>query len=56
MKNNKDEKPANEKAGFHPASECGVVHSDCINTWKGTCDREADHSGSHHCSSCGMTF
>lgn len=56
VKNNKDEKPANEKAGFHAASECGVTHSDCINTWKGTCDREADHSGSHHCSSCGMTF
>lgn len=56
MKNNKDEKPVNAKVDLNAASECGVTHSDCINTWKGTCDREADHSGSHHCSSCGMTF
>lgn len=38
------------------ASECGATHSDCPNTWKGTCDREAGHDGSHHCSQCNGVF
>jgi hypothetical protein len=35
---------------------CGAVHDDCPHTWKGTCDRDAPHDGSHHCSSCNSSF
>jgi hypothetical protein len=38
------------------ASECGATHGDCPNTWQGTCDREAGHDGSHHCSRCNAAF
>jgi hypothetical protein len=38
------------------ASECGATHSDCANTWKGSCDREAGHEGSHHCNRCQSVF
>ena len=38
------------------SGECGIVHGDCCNSWKGTCDREAGHGGSHHCSSCNSAF
>lgn len=38
------------------ASECGMPHGDCPNTWKGTCDREAGHDGSHHCDKCQSAF
>ena len=53
----KDDKASKlDKVEVCKASECGVTHGDCINSWKGTCDREDGHSGSHHCSSCGMVF
>ncbi|HEX6904828.1 MAG TPA: hypothetical protein VF789_34290 [Thermoanaerobaculia bacterium] len=45
-----------KRVGPCAASECGVTHSDCPNTWKGTCDREAGHSGSHHCDKCMSYF
>lgn len=38
------------------SSDCGSTHVNCPNAWKGTCDREAGHAGSHHCSSCNSTF
>lgn len=38
------------------SSECGATHQDCPNTIKGTCDREAGHSGSHSCSACRSAF
>lgn len=37
-------------------SECGQTHSDCPNSWQGSCDREAGHDGSHHCSRCNSAF
>lgn len=37
-------------------ADCGANHGDCISSWKGSCDRAAGHDGSHHCSSCGMSF
>lgn len=37
-------------------SECGALHDNCPNTWKGSCDREAGHSGSHSCSACRSAF
>jgi hypothetical protein len=37
-------------------SECGASHDGCPNTPNGSCDRESGHSGSHHCSACGMQF
>ncbi len=43
----------------HPATPyngCGVTHEACPNSWKGSCDREAGHSGSHHCGSCNSAF
>jgi hypothetical protein len=52
MKTQKDSETAKTQA----ASECGATHGDCPNTWKGTCDREAGHDGSHHCSSCNSVF
>jgi hypothetical protein len=45
-----------ETAKTQAASECGATHGDCPNTWKGTCDREAGHDGSHHCSRCNSVF
>ena len=44
------------KAPAPKHGECGMTHGDCISTWKGCCDRDAGHSGSHHCSSCNSTF
>ncbi|QQR75903.1 MAG: hypothetical protein IPJ17_10160 [Holophagales bacterium] len=44
------------KAPAPKHGECGMTHGDCISTWKGCCDREAGHGGSHHCSSCNSTF
>lgn len=44
------------KAAVYGASECGMPHGDCPNTWKGSCDREAGHSGSHHCDKCNSAF
>lgn len=38
------------------AGECGASHSDCPNTWKGTCELPAGHSGSHFCSKCNSYF
>lgn len=35
---------------------CGAPHGDCPNTWKGSCDREAGHEGSHHCDGCHSAF
>lgn len=55
MKKEKGRK-GTEPAVIHAASECGAQHSDCPNTWKGTCDREAGHGGSHHCSQCNSVF
>lgn len=52
MKTQKDSEATKTKA----AAECGATHMDCPNTWKGTCDREAGHDGSHHCSSCNSVF
>jgi hypothetical protein len=52
MKTQKDPETAKTQA----ASECGATHSDCANTWKGTCDREAGHDGSHHCNRCQSVF
>ncbi len=42
----------------HPGygSECGQQHGDCPNSWQGSCDREAGHDGSHHCSRCNAAF
>jgi hypothetical protein len=40
----------------HHSSECGAIHDDCPNTFKGTCDREAGHSGSHSCNRCRSVF
>jgi len=52
---------AKDKKEEHKHAECGydtcgVEHTDCPNTWKGTCDRSASHDGSHHCSSCNSLF
>lgn len=38
------------------SSECGATHSDCPNSWQGSCDREAGHDGSHHCDKCNSLF
>jgi hypothetical protein len=35
---------------------CGVLHDDCPNAWKGSCDRSSPHDGSHHCGSCNSSF
>lgn len=35
---------------------CGIQHDDCPNSWKGSCDRDPGHSGSHHCGACNMLF
>lgn len=54
-----DRKPQDEHEQVkhaEKASDCGATHGDCPNTWKGTCNREAGHDGSHHCSSCNMAF
>ncbi len=49
--------PPKEVAHEHKyGAECGTEHAGCINTINGTCDREPGHSGSHHCSSCNMSF
>lgn len=37
-------------------SACGATHDNCPNAWKGTCDRDGGHDGSHHCSSCNSIF
>ena len=54
----KTKNPSKDEVKFTPcgASECGATHDDCPNTWKGTCDREAGHSGSHHCDRCQSVF
>lgn len=52
-------KPRDKKEQVRHAeksSGCGATHGDCPNPWKGTCDREAGHDGSHHCGSCNMAF
>lgn len=51
--NNRDQVPYSEKPA---AAECGALHSDCPNSWKGSCDREAGHDGSHHCDKCNSAF
>lgn len=45
-----------EKLAPQGASECGAQHGDCPNSWKGSCDREAGHDGSHHCDRCNSSF
>lgn len=55
MKNTKG-RTRPERVGPFAASECGASHGDCPNTWKGSCDREAGHSGSHHCDKCNSYF
>ena len=54
-KQNTTVEPA-EVARVHSAEECGAIHSDCPNTWKGTCDRPAGHDGSHQCGTCHSAF
>lgn len=51
---NPQEKPAEEQPKY--GSVCGQTHDDCPNSWKGSCDREAGHDSSHHCSSCNSVF
>ncbi len=51
-----DKKDQARQCGKHASSECGSTHDDCPNTWKGSCDREAGHSGSHHCDKCQSAF
>lgn len=52
--------PEKQKAAVKPmeqgAGACGAAHGDCPNAWKGSCDRESGHDGSHHCSSCNGSF
>lgn len=51
----KEEKPLENKLVKYE-QECGATHNDCPNTWKGTCDRSAGHSDSHHCNRCNSVF
>lgn len=48
--------PVTERNPSVPYDSCGVSHDGCPNTWKGSCDREPGHSGSHHCGSCNSLF
>ena len=52
MKNQKNPEITKTQA----ASQCGAEHTDCPHTWKGVCDREAGHDGSHHCNQCQSMF
>lgn len=56
VKKSEDDKDQAHHSGKQAASECGATHDDCPNTWKGTCDSEAGHSGSHHCDKCHGAF
>jgi hypothetical protein len=49
-------KQETQKKDRYSASECGAEHGDCPNAWKGSCDREAGHDGSHHCDRCNGAF
>jgi hypothetical protein len=51
--NDRNDEVKNTECGY---GTCGVVHEDCPNTWKGTCDRSAPHDGSHHCDRCNAAF
>lgn len=51
-----EQKAPQEKQPPKSASACGATHNDCANTFKGTCEREAGHEGSHFCSSCKSYF
>lgn len=55
-KKSEDKKDQVHYCGKHANSECGVSHGDCPNTWKGSCNREAGHSGSHFCDKCLSPF
>jgi hypothetical protein len=50
-----DKTPEKGQKDFHN-TECGASHSDCPNSWAGSCDREAGHDGSHHCDRCNAAF
>jgi hypothetical protein len=53
----KDKKPPKEvEPPKFNSSECGATHTECPNTWKGTCTRPVGHDGSHFCSQCNSYF
>ena len=61
MKTSRDVQDVNrgsrpKRGGPCASSECGAIHGDCPNAWKGSCDHEAGHSGSHHCDKCQSYF
>lgn len=56
VKKSEDKKDQAHYCGKPAASECGAPHGDCPNTWKGTCNREAGHDGSHFCDKCLSPF
>jgi hypothetical protein len=49
-------KQPEREAPRYGSSECGAQHTECPNTWKGTCKLEVGHPGSHLCSQCNSMY
>ncbi len=52
----KPEKTEEAPKAAENGGTCGAQHGDCPQAWKGSCDREAGHDGSHHCSACNSLY